>query len=640
MLPCPKRSPALAPPPVAAWSVPPEHLPRPARDELRHLDRDDCAVLFDGYLRMLARQDASCRRVLGRIAAVFLHRRGHHRLSFTRLGDYTRERLGLSARELQSVARVAAKLDELPVLAHAFETGTLSWTQARLLIDVATPASEAAWIDVARELTVRALARRIRAGGAPAQAGVAPAPAPAAVEPAPGDPTCPQAPALAEDDHAQAATTSEGADDASTIDGEPAVRIRLACPRRVRALWRATVELARRVAGEPLPVWEACEAIAAEALSSPAAAGQPAPSAPPLATPHQIAAVDVAREGAERRAEAFPYVEWAAITAVIPEPVVALAEGLDALDAFALDARLRATLAAMHRVHWQTGRLLRLVLDLRLYRWLGFPTAERYVQERLGMGIRTAQGLVVVERVTWRAPQLAAAYERGAIAPLRALVIAPVLSERHEAAWLARANAVTIRRLGDEVTWALNHQDVTPLCEPVAPPPAGALVMPSEAQMRARFTDETPEVVISVVAPASVAALFETAIAAFTSAGEPRWRGFERLLADVRAEWNARPLHRDPIFAREGWRCAVPACSARKNLHDHHIVFRSRAGGNTRDNRVAICAAHHQHGVHGGGYVRAWGEAPDDIHWELGVRRDGPPLLTLIGDRYVNESYS
>ena len=289
----------------------------------------------------------------------------------------------------------------------------------------------------------------------------------------------------------------------------------------------------------------------------------------------------------------------------------------------------------MQRVYWQTGRLLRLVFDLRLYRWLGFVTAARYVQERLGIGIRTAQTLVAVERVTWRAPELAAAYERGALSPLRALLIAPVLSETHEAAWLTRANDVTIRRLSDEVTWALNHQDIRPLCAPMAPPPSGPLVMPTDAQMRARFDDETPEVVISFPAPASVGALFETAIAAFTRAGAPRWRGFERLLEHVRAEWNGRPRHPDPIFARDGWRCAVPACSSRRNLHDHHIVFRSRCGGNGRENRVAICAAHHQHGLHGGGYVRAWGDAPDDIYWELGVRPGASPLVALIGDRYV-----
>jgi len=602
------RAAAVPSPDIAQWRVPPEHLAPPARDELRDLEHGDCALLLDRYLRILALQEAPCRRVLGRLAAAFVHTKGHRRLAFSRLGDYTRERLGMSARELQTVAQVAAKLEALPALARAFETGEISWTQTRLLIKVVTPASERAWIDLARELTVRGLARRIREGEAPA----------------PSNATC-----LDEDD-------------GRAMDGEPTVHIRIGCPRRLRALWRATVELARRMAGEPLPLWQACEAIAAEGLSSSAArrdAGGRGPAPSSVMTPSlPRSADDTDRHRGERRAEAFSFLDWTAIEAAVPVSVASLAQSLDGLDAFALDACLRATLGAMHRVHWQTGRLLRLVFDLRLYRWLGFTTAERYVQERLGMGIRTAQGLVAVERVTWRAPQLAAAYERGAISPLRALIIAPVLSTTHEAAWLARATEVTVRRLSDEVTWALNHQDVRPLCQPLAPPAAGSLVMPSDAQLCARFADETPEVVIRVAAPASVAALFETAIAAFAVPGEPRWRGFERLLDNVRAEWNARPRHRDPIFAREGWRCAVPACSSRRNLHDHHIIFRSRCGGNARDNRVAICAAHHQHGLHGGGYVRAWGDAPDGIHWELGTRADAPPLLTLLGDRYVSAS--
>ena len=43
-------------------------------------------------------------------------------------------------------------------------------------------------------------------------------------------------------------------------------------------------------------------------------------------------------------------------------------------------------------------------------------------------------------------------------------------------------------------------------------------------------------------------------------------------------------------------------------------------------------------GCTAGGYIRAWGKAPDGIHWELGIRRDAPPLLTLVGDRYVSDS--
>ena len=62
-------------------------------------------------------------------------------------------------------------------------------------------------------------------------------------------------------------------------------------------------------------------------------------------------------------------------------PVPSAGDGIDALDARALDARMRATLAAMHRVQWQTGRLLRLVFDLRLHRLLQFRTAAQYVKE-------------------------------------------------------------------------------------------------------------------------------------------------------------------------------------------------------------------------------------------------------------------
>jgi len=102
----------------------------------------------------------------------------------------------------------------------------------------------------------------------------------------------------------------------------------------------------------------------------------------------------------------------------------------------------------------------------------------------------------------------------------------------------------------------------------------------------------------------------------------------------VIAEWQGQPHHRDPIFARDGWRCAVPACTSRRHLHDHHLLFRSRGGENTRDNRVAICAAHHLHGIHAG-RVRAWGTAPDGITWELGLRAHGEPLLRVAGDRYL-----
>ncbi len=77
-------------------------------------------------------------------------------------------------------------------------------------------------------------------------------------------------------------------------------------------------------------------------------------------------------------------------------------------------------------------------------------------------------------------------------------------------------------------------------------------------------------------------------------------RGLDRVLDHVHQEWSTQPRPRDPVFARYGWRCAVPACTSRRTLHDHHLPFRSRAGGNARENRITVCAWHHLRGIHEG----------------------------------------
>src|SRR5437016_2981315 len=112
--------------------------------------RNDYALVIDRYLRRLARQEACGRRVLGTLAAAFLGRKGQHALGFARLRDYTRERLGMSAREFQSLALVTRRLVELPAVEAAFADGELSWTQARLIVTIAAPETAALWVERAR----------------------------------------------------------------------------------------------------------------------------------------------------------------------------------------------------------------------------------------------------------------------------------------------------------------------------------------------------------------------------------------------------------------------------------------------------------------------------------------------------------
>ena len=67
--------------------------------------------------------------------------------------------------------------------------------------------------------------------------------------------------------------------------------------------------------------------------------------------------------------------------------------------------------------------------------------------------------------------------------------------------------------------------------------------------------------------------------------------------------------------------------ASRRELHDHHLKFRSLGGDETLGNRTTVCAAHHLRGIHMG-RIRATGTAPSSITWELSC-------MKLVGDRYV-----
>jgi hypothetical protein len=387
----------------------------------------------------------------------------------------------------------------------------------------------------------------------------------------------------------------------------------------VRRAWHDVTELASRLAGARLPVWRAAEAVAAEGLS-----GADAPCIPEPAAPGRPTVPPPAREA----------VAWEALAEAIPDDVEALASHPESLNPRRLDARLRLAVRALQRVDFQVGRMLALMADLRLYRYFGLASLRDYVRERLGFSLRKARALIAVDRRAREHPPLAEAYRDGRLSLTQALTLLPVLRAETAAAWVVRAQEVTVRRLVDLVEWALEAQG--PGGAPGAPPPAeGRLVLPSldEVQMCARGVDAQ----VVFLGPASVVALLRAAIRAFTPPGAPVWQGFERLVLHARNEWRRQPRHRDPIFERDGWRCAVPACSARSSLQDHHVIYRSHGGDHSRENRVAICAAHHLHGIHRF-RIRVTGRAPDDLTWEIGVARGHPPLLRTHGDRYLPAS--
>ena len=125
--------------------------------EARHSDRAQLAASIDAALRVACSSEAAARYELGRAAHALITCRGYQRLGFVRLSDYAPERLGVSARTLQSAAWVATRLGTLTRIESAFDRGELSWAKVRALCAFVTPEYEGAWLERARHASAHEL---------------------------------------------------------------------------------------------------------------------------------------------------------------------------------------------------------------------------------------------------------------------------------------------------------------------------------------------------------------------------------------------------------------------------------------------------------------------------------------------------
>jgi hypothetical protein len=515
----------------------------------------------DARIQALVAARAGVRPLLASLTLALVERRAFEPLGFRSLGDYGRERLGLTARALREWARVWRALEGLPLLRAALVAGELSWSVARRIVAFVTPETEAASLESVRGRTVRAVEAML--------ATVFPDQPTAASEPG---------------DH---------------------VHVRVHGPAGTGARWQAALELARRMAGEALPVWECAEAIAAEALG-----GIPAGSvrrAADLTAPNVVRAPGAApgrRAGSATREHglrhrAFPHLRWDARAFKALRDPQALLVSARALSPHALDAALRRTLRRLQQLDHDLGRLLRQVLDRRLHLELGFPSFERYVEERSDVSPRTARRWVRLARLGPEKSALANAFRAGQVTEAQALVVAAASAPGTEAHWLAFARAHTLRRLEDEAAAAGDGEIVSFH----APREAASVFLLALEAARLHLGEERAQ----AVSPGEALIwILEHATASFTEQGA-QFRDY----AD---------------FTRDGFRCSVPGCTARRNLHAHHVKFRSAGGPDEAWNRTTLCAFHHLRGVHAH-TVRCTGRAPGDLLFELGVRASATALV-------------
>jgi hypothetical protein len=136
---------------------------------------------------------------------------------------------------------------------------------------------------------------------------------------------------------------------------------------------------------------------------------------------------------------------------------------------------------------------------------------------------------------------------------------------------------------------------------------------------QATHSEETDHWVVNV--PSDVARLVRACLCSVarrldTSPG----RALEAMFDHAMASWWVPTPRAYRVFERDGFRCTVPGCTSQRNLHAHHVLFRSRGGGDEDANLTTLCAAHHQRCVHAG-VIRISGRAPDRLVFDMPIGR-------------------
>jgi hypothetical protein len=322
-----------------------------------------------------------------------------------------------------------------------------------------------------------------------------------------------------------------------------------------------------------------------------------------------------------------------------PEPFLeSLVDGLESADAFELDARLRRALCLEQHHLTQIGPWLLVVASERLFRDLGYRSFDGYAREELGMAPSRARALLRLERLTLVSPAFREAWRAGRISWTQAHALAPLLvlerSLPWHGTWIQRARRVTVRRLEDDVDYAVAAGKLDP---------SWLTALPAGLQTGARPRHSAGNARLFFTAPRDVARLFRAVLATVQrhierAGGRPssQSQAFEAMLDHALEAWGReRALPKKyRVFSRDGWRCTVPGCTAYRNLQDHHIRFRSAGGSDDLANRTTLCVWHHLRAVHAG-LIRCAGRAPDQLRFALGVREGRAPLATYASGDLV-----
>jgi hypothetical protein len=648
-------------------------------------------VRLDAELAALCTRDAAARLRLGQALEV-LGRGACFELGFSSLGAYALERCERGARWVQAARCLARRLEVLPQLRSALAAGELSWSQAELIARVATPESEAQWLALAKQHTVRQMRALVSASLPKAETSDA--------EASEGDEElCTLVCTVdREDAWLFEATrtlldqlgTHTAADQLEALLAEGQGTLLAALPRgSVNAEELAPHDASQRSWNEQLAQWR----IEAEALCERELFFARGPGAPASgATMSNGHSGDGLSHVAAAAAQGF--------------------RSLESASSVELDRHVQDLSRALSGHELEIARRLSSLHRANGWRRLGYATEAQYARERLGISPSLLQARRSLAHKLESLPGVLEALSSRSIGVEAAVQLVRIATAQTEAAWLERARRRTIKHLREEVAAALVAVRISgeASCWPPAEPELSAFqelerrVVGGEFGGTLRGPDgnvaalwkpgaASPEAdsgeadhleaegeqrrawramlgslwawfsggcQASAGPQGAAAANSPVARRQARSAGrvELRWRvprsthtwwrvleakarrwlpaGMSWLRFLCLSLWRAwrHMLGSDvvygQIYVRDRFRCTSPVCN-RRDVTPHHLQFRSAGGSDEDENVAAVCTWCHLFGVHGG-RIRAEGSA-SAIHWELGPREQ--PCVVVQGRERV-----
>ena len=577
---------------------------------------------LDAELHRLSRGAGRLRLRIGQA----LHRLadGIHDLGFSTLGAYSLERCNRGGRWAAETRTLARRLQSLPHLTTALESGSIGWSMAELLARHATPQTEAALLTIARGQTVQSMRLAFARERAPKNKG---------------------------ESDAQGAPPTE-CDDPDEDDLTRTLSLTLP----VEEAWalEATRMMVEHMDGKPTGA-HFLESLLAEAtiplldLTAPA---QPDVTAQMEAehTAWRAQLQHLQHQQAEAELQSRPAVPTDPNPGDAPD-ADDLPTGLEALD-----ARIRHYSAELASRDLFFGRIAQRFLALRGWQTLGFTTEAHYARERLGMSRASLRSKLSLARRSQALHQVADALQQGQIGFETAHLIARVATPTTERAWLTRATRRTFKHLREEVQAV--EMSTRFLGETDHSPPSEEQIDQMQALERAilsgdllrRITSsalhernedndhsETNETdahpsgqstTVQISVSPNDEAPNEPVQISVTPAAKVTLR--MRIPGDLLLHYRQlERLHREKlpntsfiqflcttfwqtwvptlgvsdkweqIYRRDRYRCTNPVCHQR-NVTLHHVKYRANGGTDAPDNLTSPCAFCHLEGEHGG----------------------------------------